>query len=383
MDKNTKKFKSPLHEYLWSEYVNVVPIEMSTVGLKYGRLFESCLDFYDFVLDTYNDMLSKPDKYGFNPDDTMSVDIGWGNRKYARINFYKYIISDLIDIAMIKADNHLLINAQEFDKWLEALKNKKYKKEKLFLDLSVFNQLWDSLPRTGLEIERHGTEVLVVNKKYNYMFLAAKLLIKEAKAQYGKIDANGSPYHNLDFRVIENPRRKPEIEDFLYPLTPKEKAVFNEIIAIFASNKKMRHKITGGGRSRTYDIWLKKRNIVHIYWSGGIFALSVELPDPETESHDALLKKINELDDSKQIIDYFTENIKVCKFCSEACVKNNAFKAYNKNRLFLGRSFDKLIASCGGLRYSWQLNEDFTGKISETVSTDIKTLIKILSQCEA
>lgn len=197
------------------------------------------------------------------------------------------------------------------------------------------------------------------------MFLAAKRLYEAAEIFYAKIGksiknaGDAQFFRELDFRFIENPFRKRELEDIFYPLMTHEKIMVRGLID-YAVQKKLK----GGFRKRSgsgmypsdYSFDCNKNHIIAFIWRASYgLKVKITLPEPETAAHDMLLKKVNELSNAEEIKDFCIKNINYCGYCSKGCIQANARK---KKWLFLERPLAKLPASCWGFGIFFPLSEE-------------------------
>lgn len=343
MDKNTKKFKNPLHNSLWHVYISKFPLERTTVWIKDGLLLESCRQLYHYVTDAYDDILENSQEYGIIPDECEN----WSEKTDFHINILinplRRSYGSFLDIAFIRESDHLRIHTQNYDKLLKDVKNKKYNKTKIFTEDDIFEKLLKTLSRRGMIIERNETETIIRNNKYPQMFLAADLLFQADLKYYNRTKRTPQFFTLMDFREIHEDKRKWDVEDIICGLPDDQKEFVYKFIEYVAQKVRI---------GKSCEIWYyriaeftyKRKLLFIIRWGkSNAFDIGISFPDPNSEEYHRLESEINILPNSEEIKDYCRKNLKRCRFCGPNCVKQNAYK---KDWLFFGHPLDKLVSSC-------------------------------------
>lgn len=159
----------------------------------------------------------------------------------------------------------------------------------------------------------------------------------------------------MDFRAIEDPLRKSNLEDIYYPLLPAEKVRIDELYD-FAAQKTLKCKYKNLCGVREASFLCNKTPVLSFIWrvETGL-KIRISLPLPMSAEHDLLLSRINELDNAEEIKDFCLHNLYECFYCSKTCVQHNAHK---KKWIVLGHLAPKLTTSCWGFGLFFTLSDE-------------------------
>ena len=353
MEKNIVEFESPLHRRLYYLSAALIPFEVSTAWIKDEELLESCRQFYNYVNDAYDDILEYPIENYIDPFDPALDNTDNGNLIADSLEFHRSILDTFIKAAYIIENDSVMCKKTEYDKLIKNRKNifltnvrgSKFKIPFKFDDLMI------NLSRRGIVIKYFADDIVITNEKYPQMFLALKKMYEAVGL-------------NTDFRFIENPSRKRELEDIFYPLMPHEEKMARELIAC-AVQKNLKggfiRKSRRGMYPSDYSFSCKKyeNHVIAFIWrtSYGL-KIKITLPEPEDapSEHALLLQKINELDNAEDIKNFCSDTLR--PGCPPQC-KGDCGRAdtYKKTLFFLGRPIPK-STGCWGFGLFFPLNEE-------------------------
>lgn len=369
------KFKfseSPFQRRIRLDKSALIPLEISTAWITDDEeLLESCRQLYHYVVDGYDDILNNPEENFVDPLDPVfdtrpgNRDMVWDSMRFHR-DFHRDFLIALFRYAFLIEIDAIVVKNEDYKKFL--LKRKlKFPKEKdikeRFIIPFSFQDLMTTLSRRGIVIMQLEHETIIKNAKYPQMFLAFERLFQAVEAFHAKTRRTSQWFLNMDFRAIENPFRKPELDDLFYSLTLDEREVLDKLNS-FAEQKKLKCKHRNMCGIRDTSFRFHDKHILSFYWCVRTgLKIRVTLPEPPTAEHEVLFQKIKELENAKELIDFCLSNLYECFYCSKACVKNSAYK---KKWVILGRPAPKLVTTCWGFGVYFSLTEE-TLRIAKTL----------------
>ncbi len=346
----TTEFQSPLHRTMWNIRANLFDLERTTAWITDEALAESCRQLYHYVTDAYDDILENPQDYGLVPDGD-STDFATDKQLGEKVKFHLNILynplrrryGSFLDLAVDRKRDCLVLRTLDYDNLLKNIKNKKYNSVKVFTQDGVFEKLLGTLSRRGFIIERHETETIIRNQKYPQMFLAADLLFQADLKYYNRAKRTPQFFNLLDFREIQETKRKWDVEDIIGGLYDDQKKNVYSFID-YVSQKIKFGKSCKIWYYRTAEFTYKGRELWLMRWGKSYnFDISLPVIPPDSDEYLIFEDEISKLPNNQEIREFYYTHILTCNGCSAECVKKNAYK---KNWSFFGNPLGKLIRSC-------------------------------------
>lgn len=359
MENNKVQAENPLNRRIYCLKKTIVPFKISTMWIDDFELLESCRSFHGYVSEAYDDMLNNPAENYIDPENPLYNDTySWGDIFGWYLYFHKSILISFLEEAYCAEADFIVIKNEEYDKMYKKMKSKYTAEIKTEIRLQMihstsllpkFDEMFNSLKRRGIEINRSESETVITNIKYPKMFQSAKLLFETVNIYNKKTKRTPRfGFDDLDFRFIENPNRKYEVEDIFISLSPIEEKITKELISTAKKNNlECRFNTKSKGPDNgDYMIYHNKTWISSFIWRTKYgYRINISLPQPESVEHKILLAEIDKLENAEEIKNFCAETLIGCMFCNKGCVQSNSYKM---KLSFLGRKMPRLPTSCGG-----------------------------------